>query len=103
MQKAHDATYNNYWENLPSVQTPIIAAQLNRNEQTVDEIDDRVITLDTNKADQSDLDDAVKSVTLTAGTFEIEHFDGTINTYDTDLDVIPKSYDFIDNPNDAHY
>ena len=103
MQKAHDASYNNYWENLPSVQTPIIAAQLNRNEQTVDEIDDRVITLDTNKADQSDLDDAVKSVTLTAGTFEIEHFDGTINTYDTDLNVIPKSYDFIDNPNDAHY
>lgn len=103
MQKAHDATYNNYWENLPSVQTPIIAAQLNRNEQTVDEIDDRVITLDTNKADQSDLDDAVKNVTLTAGTFEIEHFDGTITTYDTDLDVIPKSYDFIENPNDAHY
>lgn len=103
MQKAHDASYNNYWENLPSVQTPIIAAQLNRNEQTVDEIDDRVITLDTNKADQSDLDDAVKNVTLTAGTFEIEHFDGTITTYDTDLDVIPKSYDFIENPNDVHY
>ena len=103
MQKAHDASYNNYWENLPSVQTPIIAAQLNRNEQTVDELDDRIITLDTDKANQSDLDNAIDNITLTDGTFEIEHFDGTITTYDTDLDVIPKTYDFIDNPNDAHY
>ena len=103
MQKAHDASYNNYWENLPSVQTPIIAAQLNRNEQTVDELDNRIITLDTDKANQSDLENAIDNITLTDGTFEIEHFDGTITTYDTDLDVIPKTYDFIDNPNDAHY
>ena len=103
MQKAHDASYNNYWKNLPNVETPIIAAQLNRNEQTVDELDDRIITLDTDKANQSDLENAIDNITLTDGTFEIEHFDGTITTYDTDLDVIPKTYDFIDNPNDAHY
>lgn len=105
MQKAHDAQYNNYWQNLPSVDTPIIAAQLNRNEQTVDEIDDRVISLDNNKANQSDMNDAVQSITYdsTDGSLTISKFGGTVTTYDTDIDKIPTSYDFIDSPNDAHY
>ena len=105
MQKAHDATYNNYWQNLPSVDTPIIAAQLNRNEQTVDELDDRIITLDTGKANQSDMNNAVQAISYdpTDGSLTISKFGGTVTTYDTDIDKIPTSYDFIDNPNDAHY
>lgn len=105
MQKAHDAQYNNYWQNLPSVDTPIIAAQLNRNEQTVDEIDDRVIGLDNNKANQSDMNNAVQSITYdsTDGSLTISKFGGTVVTYDTDIDKIPTSYAYIDSPNDAHY
>lgn len=105
MQKAHDADYNNYWQNLPSVSTPIIAAQLNRNEQTVDTLDDRIITLDTDKANQSDMNNAVQAITYdpTDGSITVTKFGGTVVTYDTDIDKIPDTYDFIDNPNDPHY
>ena len=105
MQKAHDASYNNYWKNLPNVDTPIIAAQLNRNEQTVDELDNRIITLDTNKANQSDMNNAVQAITYDPidGSLTISKFGGAVTTYDTDIDKIPTSYNFIDNPNDAHY
>ena len=105
MQKAHDADYNNYWQNLPSVSTPIIAAQLNRNEQTVDTLDDRIITLDTDKANQSDMNNAVQAITYdpTDGSITVSKFGGTVVTYDTDIDKIPDTYDFIDNPNDPHY
>ena len=105
MQKAHDASYNNYWQNLPSVDTPIIAAQLNRNEQTVDELDDRIIALDNGKADQTDMDNAVQAITYdpTDGSITVSKFSGVVTTYDTDIDKIPDTYDFIDNPNDPHY
>ena len=50
MQKAHDASKNDWWRNLPDITTPITQDELNRNETTVDVIDDRVVAFDTTKA-----------------------------------------------------
>ena len=105
MQKAHDSSYNNYWENLPSVQTPIIAAQLNRNEQTVDTIDDRVVTLDTTKADQTDMLQAVQDITFDdeTGDFTITFFNGLTATIHTDLEKTAINFDYDDDPTSPHY
>lgn len=105
MQKAHDSSYNNYWENLPSVQTPIIAAQLNRNEQTVDTIDDRVITLDTTKADQTDMLQAVQDIEFDdeTGDFTITFFNGLTATIHTDLEKTAINFDYDDDPTSPHY
>lgn len=105
MQKAHDSSYNNYWENLPSVQTPIIAAQLNRNEQTVDTIDDRVVTLDTIKADQTDMLQAVQDITFDdeTGDFTVTFFNGLTATIHTDLEKTAINFDYDDDPTSPHY
>ena len=105
MQKAHDASRNNYWKNLPNVDTPIIAEELNRNEQSVDAIDDRVVAMDTTKANQSDLLASIKNVTFNAstGTFTFEKWNGTNITIDTDIEKIPINFNYDDNPSSAHY
>lgn len=105
MQKAHDAQYNDYWQNLPSVDTPIIASQLNRNEQTVDTIDDRVITLDTTKADQTDMLQAVQDITFDdeTGNFTVTFFNGLTTTIHTDLEKTAINFDYDDDPTSPHY
>lgn len=105
MQKAHDASRNNYWRNLPEITTPIVAEELNRNEQSVDAIDDRVVTFDTTKANQSDMLLAVKSVTFddTTGTFRITFFNENYVDIDTDIEKIAINFDYDDDPTSPHY
>lgn len=105
MQKAHDAQYNNYWQNLPNVSTPIIAGQLNRNEQTVDLMDDRILALDTDKADQVDMLQAVKSITFDdeTGDFTVTFFNGLTTTIYTDLEKTAINFDYDDDPMSPHY
>lgn len=105
MQKAHDAQYNNYWQNLPSVDTPIVAAQLNRNEQTVNTIDDRVVSMDTTKANETDMLLAVKTISYdgTTGTFTITFFNGTTQTIDTDIEKIAVNFSYDDDPTSPYY
>lgn len=105
MQKAHDAILNDYWQNLPSIDTPIVAGQLNRIEQTLDTIDDRVVTYDTDKANQTDMLLAIKDVTFDSatGTFTITYFNNTTATINTDIEKIPINFDYDDDPESAHY
>ena len=105
MQKAHDAQLNDYWQNLPSIDTPIVAGQLNRIEQTLDTIDDRVVGYDTDKANQSDMLLAIKDVTFDSatGTFTITYFNNTTATINTDIEKIPVNFDYDDDPESAHY
>lgn len=105
MQKAHDSAYNSYWKNKPDLSTPIIAQQLNRNEQSVDEIDNRVIVLDTTKANQTDLLQAVRTITYTesTGIFRITFFNGTYIDIDTGLEKIAINFDYDDNPESPNY
>lgn len=105
MQKAHDASYNHHWEDLPSIESPIIALQLNRIEQTLDVIDDRVVAFDLSKANQTDMLQAVRSIVYTkaTGTFRITFFNGTYVDIDTDLEKLAVNFDYDDDPESAHY
>ena len=105
MQKAHDPAYNSYWKNKPDLSTPIIAQQLNRNEQSVDEIDNRVIVLDTTKANQTDMLQAVRTITYTesTGIFRITFFNGTYIDIDTGLEKIAINFDYDDDPESPNY
>jgi len=105
MQKAHDSSKNNWWRNFPNINTPITQDQLNRNETTVDVIDDRVIVLDSSKANQTDMLQAVRSIGYTAatGTFRITFFNGTYIDIDTDIEKIAINFDYDDDPTSPNY
>lgn len=105
MQKAHDASKNNYWRNYPNVSTPIVQEELNRNETTVDIIDDRVITLDSTKANQTDLLQSMKTVSYapSTGTFTFTLWNGSTIIVDTDIEKIAVNFDYDDDPTSAHY
>lgn len=105
MQKAHDASKNNWWRNKPNIDTPITQNELNRMETTMDEIDDRVVLFDTSKADQTDMLQAVRSITYTAstGTFRVTFFNGTYIDIDTDIEKIAINFDYDDDPTSPNY
>ena len=105
MPKAHDATKNSYWENYPEIDTPIVAEQLNRMETTMDTMDDRIIIHDSTKANQSDMLQAVKSITFNraTGVFKITFFNGTYVTIDTDLEKIAVNFRYDDDPKSPTY
>ena len=105
MQKAHDASKNSFWKNLPSVETPITKDELNRMEVSMDTIDDRVVNFDTTKANQSDLLQTVKTVSFnsTTGIFTFTLWNNTTITVDTDLEKVVTNFDYDDDPTSAHY
>lgn len=105
MQKAHDASKNDWWRNLPDITTPITQDELNRMETTMDEIDDRVVLFDSSKANQTDLLQAVRSIGYTAatGTFRITFFNGTYIDIDTDIEKIAINFDYDDDPTSPNY
>lgn len=104
-QKAHDASKNNFWEDLPSINSPITQDELNRNENSVDAIDDRVLTLDTVKAEQADMLLTPKTITFdeNTGIFTITRWNGTTFTIDTKLEKIAINFDYDDDPTSEHY
>lgn len=104
-QKAHDASKNDHWENYPSIDSPIVDDELNRMEVSTDTIDDRVITLDTVKAEQADLLLTPKSITFDSNTgiFTITRWNNTTFTIDTDLEKIAINFDYDDDPTSEHY
>lgn len=93
------------WENTPSTKSPLNETNMNKMDLAIDTIDDRVISLDTTKANQSDLLTAVQSVVLnsTTGVITITQMDGTIVTYDTALEKIAINFDYEDDPTSTHY
>ena len=66
------------WENYPSEQTPLNESNLNRIDYAVDETDNRIITLDTTKADTTEIATLVESITLddTTGVITITKKNG---------------------------
>lgn len=105
MQKAHDDSYNDYWKNKPNITTPIVQDQLNRIETTIDTIDDRVVTFDTTKANQTDLLADIKNVSFdsSTGTFTFTKQNNTTIVIDTDIEKIAVNFDYDDDPQSAHY
>lgn len=93
MQKAHS---NIEWENYPSIETPINEQNLNKMDKSIDEIDDRVIVLDTSKLSVADAQKLVKSLTFNRanGVFTVTYFNGSTDTIDTILEKLAVNFDF---------
>ena len=56
------------WLNRPSTNTPLNATNLNAGDSAIDKLDDRIITLDTVKADMQVVNDMVADVSLNSNT-----------------------------------
>lgn len=87
-------------------QTPAINdTHLNQYDGELDTLDDRVITLDTTKAAQSDMLLAFKDVSLnsTTGVITFTLFNNTTKTIDTLLEKIAINFDYDDDPTSPHY
>ena len=78
---------------------------LNYEDGCIDTIDDRVITLDSTKAAQSDMLLAFKDVSLnsTTGVITFTLFNNTTKTIDTLLEKVAINFDYDDDPTSPHY
>lgn len=105
MQKVHDPSMNTHYRDKPNLTTPIIAQKLNTLETVVDILDDRIIILDSTKANQTDLLQAVRTITYTksTGIFRITFFNGTYIDIDTGLEKIAINFDYDDDPESPNY
>ena len=94
MQKAYSKTT---WENSPSDNTPLNEANLNHIESGIDEIDNRVISLDTTKFDKTEAAGLIKSFELdtATGIITITKYNGSVQTIDTLLEKIAVNFDFV--------
>jgi hypothetical protein len=93
MQKAYSRIN---WENYPSEQTPINESNLNRMDSALDEVDDRVITLDTTKAEITDISTLVESVTVddTTGEITLTKYNGSTTVIQTTLNKIAVNFSY---------
>ena len=93
------------WVNYPSTTTPLNDTNLNRMDLALDTIDDRVITLDNTKAEESDLLTCVSNISFnsTTGIMTITLKNGTTGTIDTGLSKLAVNFDYDDDPTSPHY
>lgn len=84
------------WQNYPSEETPLNESNLNRMDYALDAIDDRVITLDTEKAEQTTVDNLVKSIAVDdeTGIITITKENGSQTTIQTTLNKIAINFDY---------
>lgn len=102
MQKAYQRIT---WQNLPSRTSALDADNLNAESAALDEIDDRVVTFDTTKANQTDMLQTISGIAFDreTGIFTITRYNGTSFTIDTDLEKIAVNFDYDDDPTSPHY
>lgn len=93
------------WENEPSVRTPLSESNLNNMDYALNELDNRIVSLDTTKADNDNLLLAIKSITFDedTGIFTFIRFNDTIITIDTLLEKVVTNWDYDDNPSSPNY
>ncbi len=82
------------WRNAPSVDSPLNEGNLNKIDIGLNEVDNRVIELDTTKLDIATANKMVKSITFaeSTGIFTITYLDGTTSTIDTKLEKIATNF-----------
>ena len=93
MQKAYSRIN---WENYQTEQTPINESNLNRMDSALDEVDDRVISLDTTKAEVTDIAGLVESVSVDDATGEITltKYNGTTSVIQTTINKIAVNFSY---------
>lgn len=90
-------TYNRInWENYPSDATPINEKNLNKIDLATDEIDNRVITLDTIKATKEEIAMLVQDIEFDedTGIFSIKKKNGSILNIDTKMEKIAVNFTY---------
>jgi hypothetical protein len=95
MDKAYDRII---WQNQPSTATALGATNLNKMDYAINVHDDRIIVLDTAKANQSTVNTVVQSITYneSTGVLTITKVNGTSTTIDTKLEKL--AVNFVYNP-----
>lgn len=85
-----------FWENEPSVNTPLGETLLNKVNIGLEEIDNRVINMDVTKANQTDLLTAVADVTFDedTGIFTIIKKSGATTVIDTKLEKLAINFTY---------
>lgn len=84
------------WQNYPSEETPLNESNLNRVDYALNEIDDRVIALDTDKADATTVNNLVRTIAVDdeTGVITITKENGTTTTIQTTLNKIAINFDY---------
>lgn len=84
------------WENYPSDETPLNESNLNKIDVATDEIDNRVITLDTTKATKEEVSTLVQDVTFEekTGIITIVKKNGSKITIDTQTEKIAVNFSY---------
>lgn len=84
------------WENYPSDETPLNESNLNKIDAATDEIDNRVITLDTTKATKEEVSTLVQDVAFEekTGIITIVKKNGSKVTIDTQMEKIAVNFSY---------
>ena len=82
------------WENEPSIRSPLNDVNLNKMDSALDTVDTRVVSLDTSKANQSDLLTSLKTVAYNdqTGVFTFTYWNGNTLSVDLNIEKIPVSF-----------
>ena len=84
------------WLNRPSTNTPLNATNLNAGDSAIDKLDDRIITLDTVKADMQVVNGMVDDISVNDadGVITVTYKNGSTKTYDTNLEKIATNFTY---------
>ena len=93
MQKAYNRIN---WENYPSEATALNETNLNRMDYGLNEVENRVISLDTTKLDVNSANGLVQAVTINneTGTITVTKMDGTTVSLETNLSKITTNWSY---------
>lgn len=82
------------WENYPSENTPLNESNLNRIDYATDELDNRIISLDTTKASTTDISSLVQNITLddSTGILTITKKNGSTVTIQTTINKVAVNF-----------
>lgn len=82
------------WQNSPSTSTALGATNLNKMDNAIYTIDDRVVAIDTSKANQSTVNGVVQSITYNSstGVLTVTKVNGTTSTIDTKLEKLAVNF-----------
>lgn len=84
------------WENYPSVETPLNEANLNKIDASLDEVDNRVIVLDTTKAAKEEVATMVADVAFeeSTGIITVTKKNGSVIKIDTKMEKIAVNFEY---------
>lgn len=84
------------WENYPSMDTPVNEANLNRMDDALNTIDDRVVEMSSTKLDKNTAYTMVKNISFNedTGIFTITYLNGSTTTLDTKLEKLAVNFGF---------